>query len=72
MNQIPMNQILIRGGHLVDPAAGIDAPRDVLLADGKVAAVEAPGKIKANGAEIIDGKGLGSCARARRYPRSSA
>jgi dihydroorotase len=58
MNQIPMSPILIRGGHLIDPAAGIDAPRDLLLADGKVAAVDAPGKIKANGAEIIDGKGF--------------
>ena len=53
-----MNQILIRGGHLIDPAAGIDAPRDLLLADGKVAAIEAPGKIKQNGAEIINAKGL--------------
>ena len=53
-----MNQILIRGGHLIDPAAGIDAPRDLLLADGKVAAIDAPGKIKHNGAEIIDAKGL--------------
>ena len=53
-----MNPILIRGGHLIDPAAGIDAPRDLLLADGKVAAVDAPGKIKQNGAEVIDAKGL--------------
>ena len=53
-----MNQILIRGGHLIDPAAGIDAPRDLLLADGRVAAIEAPGKIKQNGAEIINAKGL--------------
>ncbi len=53
-----MSQILIRGGHLIDPAAGVDAPRDLLLADGKVAAIEAPGKIKQNGAEIINAKGL--------------
>jgi dihydroorotase len=53
-----MKPILIRGGHLIDPAAGIDAPRDLLLNDGKVASIEAPGKIKHAGAEIIDAKGL--------------
>jgi dihydroorotase len=53
-----VNQILIRGGHLIDPAAGVDAPRDLLLADGRVAAVDAPGKIKPDGAEIINAKGL--------------
>ncbi len=58
MNQIPMNPILIRDGHLIDPAAGIDAPRDLLLADGRVAAIEPPGKIKQNGAEVINAKGL--------------
>lgn len=53
-----MNPILIRGGQLVDPAAGIDRPRDLLLIDGKVAAVDAPGRIKQAGAEVIDAKGL--------------
>jgi dihydroorotase len=53
-----MSAMLVRSGHLIDPAAGIDAPRDLLLLDGKVAAVDAPGKIKHPGAEIIDAKGL--------------
>lgn len=53
-----MKSILIRNGHLIDPANGIDAPRDLLLAEGKVSAVEKPGKIKSVGAEIIDAKGL--------------
>jgi dihydroorotase len=53
-----MASILIRGGHLIDPSSGVDAARDVLLSDGKVAAVDAPGKIKAAGAEVIDAKGL--------------
>jgi len=53
-----MNPILIRGGHLIDPAAGIDAPRDLLLMDGKVAYIEPPGKIKQAGAEIVDAKNL--------------
>lgn len=53
-----MKPILIRGGHLIDPSSGIDAPRDVLLADGKVADVDKPGKIKQAGAEVINAKGL--------------
>jgi dihydroorotase len=49
--------ILIRGGHLIDPAQKIDEPRDILLVDGKVAEVAAPGKIK--GADkIVDAKRL--------------
>ena len=53
-----MTSIIIRGGRLIDPSSGIDAPRDLLLSEGRVAAVEAPGKIKQAGAEIIDAKGL--------------
>lgn len=53
-----MKPILIRNGHLIDPASGIDAPRDLLLAEGKVAAVDAPGKIKPGDAEILDARGL--------------
>jgi dihydroorotase len=46
-----MTALVIRGGYLIDPAAGVDGPRDVLLKDGKVAEIAAPGKLKlANGA----------------------
>jgi len=38
--------LLIRGGHLMDPAQGIDEARDLLLKDGRVVEVAAPGKIK--------------------------
>ncbi|MBA3912500.1 MAG: dihydroorotase [Acidobacteriales bacterium] len=49
--------LLIRGGHLIDPAAGIDAPRDVLVRDGRVAEVAEPGSI--SGAdEVIKARGL--------------
>ncbi len=54
----PMKPILIRNGRLIDPATNTDAPRDLLLRDGKVAAIEASGKIKAAGADVIDAKGL--------------
>lgn len=53
-----MKPILIRNGHLIDPAGGVDAARDVLLAEGKVAAVDMPGKIKHADAETLDAKGL--------------
>ena len=57
MTARPKN-ILIRNGRLIDPATNTDAARDLLLRNGKIAAIEAPGKIKAAGAEIIDAKGL--------------
>ncbi len=53
-----MKPILIRGGHVIDPAAGIDALRDLLLVDAKVASIESPGKIRQSDAEIIDAKNL--------------
>jgi dihydroorotase len=53
-----MTALLIRGGYLIDPAAGIDAKMDILLKDGHVAEIAAPGKCKSNGAEVIDAAGL--------------
>jgi dihydroorotase len=54
-----MTALVIRGGHLVDPGAGVDALKDILLKDGRVAEIAAPGKLKsANGAEVLDAAGL--------------
>jgi dihydroorotase len=59
-----MNPLLIRGGHLIDPAAGIDGLKDILLKDGRVAEIATPGKIKpSNGAsgpdpQVLDATGL--------------
>ncbi len=53
-----MKALLIRGGRVIDPAGGRDEPRDVLLRDGKIAAIENPGKIKAPDAEVFNAKGL--------------
>ena len=54
-----MTAIVIRGGQLVDPAAGLDAPKDILLKDGRVAEITAPGKLKTpEGAEVLDAIGL--------------
>ncbi|HTV13173.1 MAG TPA: amidohydrolase family protein, partial [Acidobacteriaceae bacterium] len=53
-----MKPILIRGGRVLDPASNLDAPRDLLLRDGKIAALANPGAIKAPDAEIVEAKGL--------------
>ena len=53
-----MKTLLIRGGRVIDPANGLDAPRDVLLRDGKIAAIENPGRIKPVNADIFDAKNL--------------
>ena len=54
-----MNALVIRNGHLIDPGAGVDGPKDILLKDGRVAEIAGPGKLKlANGAEVLDATGL--------------
>ena len=50
--------LLIRGGHLVDPAVRIDAPMDILLRDGRVAEIAPPNKIKAGADQKVDARGL--------------
>ena len=53
-----MSDVLILGGRVVDPASGLDAERDVLLRDGRVAAVEAPGALRGvEAAETVDAAG---------------
>src|SRR5207253_3954318 len=53
----PKYDLLLRGGHLVDPRNGIDAVRDVAIAGGKVAAV-APRIDPADAFKTIDVSGL--------------
>lgn len=50
--------LLIKGGHLIDPAEKINAPTDLLLRDGHVAEVAAPGKIRGSADEKFDARGL--------------
>ena len=49
--------LLLRGGHVIDPRNGIDAVRDVAIADGKIAAV-APRIDPAEAVQIVDVSGL--------------
>jgi dihydroorotase len=54
-----MSDILILNGRVVDPANGLDEARDLLLRDGKIAAVELPGGLKnVTAAETLDASGL--------------
>jgi dihydroorotase len=54
-----MTALVIRNGHLVDPAAGVDGLKDILIKEGRVAEIAAPGKLKStNGAQTLDAAGL--------------
>src|SRR6201984_2909412 len=50
--------LLIKGGHVIDPAARIDAPMDIMLRDGRVAEVAPPNKIRGGAEEKFDARGL--------------
>ncbi|MGA9511755.1 MAG: dihydroorotase, partial [Candidatus Sulfotelmatobacter sp.] len=53
-----LGSLLIRGGHLIDPAAKINAPMDVLLRDGRVAEIAPPNKVRGGANEKFDARGL--------------
>jgi dihydroorotase len=50
--------LLIKGGHVIDPAEKINAPMDVLLRDGRVAEIALPNKIRGGAEEKFDARGL--------------
>src|SRR5438445_3542860 len=52
------HSLLIKGGRLIDSAARIDALMDVLLRDGQVAEIAAPGKTRGAADEKFDARGL--------------
>jgi dihydroorotase len=52
-----MDSLLIVRGHVVDPASGVDQEMDVLLGDGRVAAVAAPGKLRGQAKRSFNAKG---------------
>lgn len=49
--------VLIKNGHVIDPANGVDEKSDLLIVDGKIARLGKPGSIPADGAEVIDAVG---------------
>jgi len=50
--------LLISGGTVVDPAQGLEEARDLLIDNGKIAALEPPGAIPGEGRRLLDARGL--------------
>ena len=56
------NSLLILNGRAIDPGTGLDATKDILLLDGKIAAVGGEARAKApQGISTLDAKGLVVC-----------
>jgi dihydroorotase len=51
-----MRKLFIRNGRVIDPASGLDAIRDVLIEEGRIAAIGE--KLQVSGAERFDATGL--------------
>src|SRR5579863_9738884 len=58
MTRLDTKSLLIKGGHLIDPASKINAAMDVLLRDGRVAEIALPNKIRGSADEKFDARGL--------------
>jgi dihydroorotase len=56
-----MNEILIRGGRVIDPSQGSDGPADVYLRDGKIEALGRNIPVEQGTARIIDAGGKVVC-----------
>jgi dihydroorotase len=52
-----MYDLLVRNGHVIDPATGLDEPADIALSDGRIAMV-APALDPAQARAVIDAAGL--------------
>ncbi|HXZ80910.1 MAG TPA: dihydroorotase [Terriglobales bacterium] len=52
------NSLLIRGGHVIDPASDLDDLVDVLLRDGKVAAINPSRNLQQSAGEVFEARGL--------------
>src|SRR6266567_1084478 len=51
-------ELLLREAHVLDPRSGLDEPRDILIRDGRIAELGAPGSITApTGIDAIDAAG---------------
>src|SRR5579864_5201090 len=58
MSRAQSTSLLIKGGHLIDPAEKINAPMDILLRDGRVAEIALPNRIRESADEKFDARGL--------------
>src|ERR687893_1467647 len=51
-------RLLIANGYVIDPTQGVNGGRDILIEDGRVAAVLGRGEARPEGAEVFDATGL--------------
>ena len=51
-------RLLITNGYVIDPTQGVNGGRDLLIEDGRVAALLRSGEAKPEGAEVFDATGL--------------
>src|SRR6266576_1652735 len=58
MSRQDTKSLLVKGGLLIDPAAKINAPMDILLRDGRVAEIALPNKTRGAADEKFDARGL--------------
>jgi dihydroorotase len=57
-NDAPVADVLIREAHVLDPRAGIDERRDVLVRGGEIAEIGAAGTLDAHdGADVVEAQG---------------
>ena len=54
----PTEAVVLRSARVLDPRAQIDAPHDVVIREGKVAELAAPGSASGEGAEVVEAEGL--------------
>jgi dihydroorotase len=50
--------LVLRGARVLDPRAGIDAPHDVVVRDGEIAELAAPGSAETGDLESVDAEGM--------------
>src|SRR5512140_870487 len=49
--------IIIKNGHIIDPANKVDGKLDILIADGKIAKVGKAGSLSSSDAQVVDAAG---------------
>ena len=50
--------LVLRGATVLDPVAGIEGPHDVVIRDGRIAELAAPGAAETEGIELVEAEGL--------------
>jgi dihydroorotase len=58
MSSNDVNRIWIKGGHLIDPTSKTDGPRDLLIENGRIVAVDTKLNANPRDVQVIDATGL--------------